>query len=815
MKKNTILKKAKILVPFLFLLITSIAAQAQTSKISGTVLDENQHPLAGATVLITDLNIGTTTNFDGEFEVNISNGNHVLEISYIGFKTLSKSLSFSSHQKLSFTLTSTENILDEVLVSAVRVKEDAPVTHSNLNKKEIAKRNLGQDIPILMNYLPSVVTTSDAGAGVGYTGIRVRGSDATRVNVTINGIPYNDSESMGTYWVNMGDFASSVENLQLQRGVGTSTNGAGAFGASLNMLTDAVSQNAYGQIATSAGSYGTLKNTVKFSTGKLNNHFELAGRVSKIQSDGYIDRASSNLSSYFFQASYVDENTLIKALVFGGHEKTYQAWYGTPKVRIDGDEAGVEQYISDNWLGTKDAENLRNSDRRYNYYTYDNEVDNYNQDHYQLHWNQKINENWSTNLALHYTWGRGYYEQYKEGEDFSDYGLTPIVIESTTIESTDLIRRKWLDNDFYGFTFSTDYLYDDLNVSVGGALNKYEGDHFGEIIWARYASQTEIRDRYYDNIGDKIDGNVFAKINDRLSENLSVYLDIQYRYIHYQATGVSEGAITKEYNFFNPKAGFTYQLNEKNSFYASYARANREPNRGDFENGDPEPESLDDFELGWRFKNENLKVNSNIYLMNYDNQLVLSGAIDAQTGEPLRTNVGESYRLGIEIDAEIKLSDMISVRPNIALSTNKNKDFYYRWDGELKDFGNTNIAFSPEFIAGNILTYAPTNKFQLSLLSKYVGEQYMGNIDADNSKLASYFVNDLNATYVINTKSTFKSIVFTLLVNNIFNVKYISNGYYGTWDDDYSAPPAVTTYEYAGYYPQATTNFLAGVTLNF
>ena len=790
MIKNKLFKKAKILVPFLLLLITSVVGQAQTSKFSGKVIDENQNPLAGATIVIKDLNLGTTTNFDGEFEIKVSKGNHTLEISYVGFKTLSQGIDFSRNQSLTFKLVATESVLDEVFVSAVRVKSDAPVTHSNLNKKELAKRNLGQDIPILMNYLPSVVTTSDAGAGVGYTGIRVRGSDATRVNVTINGIPYNDSESMGTYWVNMGDFASSVENLQLQRGVGTSTNGAGAFGASLNMLTDAVSKTAFGQIATSAGSYGTLKNTVKFSTGKLNNHFELSGRVSKIQSDGYIDRASSNLSSYFFQGSFVDENTFIKALVFGGYEKTYQAW------------AGI------------DASQLKEN-RRQNPYTYDNEVDNYNQDHYQLHWNQKLSDNWSSNFALHYTWGRGYYEQHKEGEDFSDYKLTPIVIESTTIDTTDLIRRKWLDNDFYGFTFSLDYQEDDLNFTFGGALNKYEGDHFGEVIWARNASQSEIRHHYYDNIGDKVDGNTFIKVDHRLSENLSVYLDVQYRYINYSATGVSDGTISKKYHFFNPKAGFTHQLNEGNSLYASYARANREPNRGDFENGSPEPETMDDFELGWRYRSNNIKLNSNIYFMNYQNQLVLSGAIDGQTGEPLRMNVGKSYRLGIEIDADIKISNMISVRPNIALSQNRNKDFYYNWNDQLTNFGSTNIAFSPSVIAGNAFIYAPTNRFQVSLLSKYVGEQFMGNIDSDFSKLSSYFINDLNATYKINTKSTFKSIVFSLLVNNIFNVKYVSNGYYYTYDDDWSHATDITTNEGAGYYPQATTNFLAGVTLNF
>lgn len=815
MKKNQICRKAKRSVPFLLLLFLSWTGNAQSSKLLGKVVDENNQPLIGATVLVQEQSKGTSTNYDGNFAMELANGNHTLVISYVGFQTLTKSIAFDVDKEVVFTLISNENVLEEVLVSAVRVKANAPVTHSNLDKKELAKRNLGQDIPILMNYLPSVVTTSDAGAGIGYTGIRVRGSDATRVNVTINGIPYNDSESMGTFWVNMGDFASSVENLQLQRGVGTSTNGAGAFGASLNILTDAVSEQAYGQIASSTGSYGTLKNTLKFSTGKLNDHFELAGRISKIQSDGYIDRASSDLSSFFLQGSYVDENTLIKALVFGGHEKTYQAWYGTPKVRIEGDTQGVEDYITNNWLNEKDAENLRNSDRRYNFYTYDNEVDNYNQDHYQLHWNQKYNDAWSSNIGLHYTWGRGYYEQYKEGESFEDYGLEPITIESTTVEKTDLIRRKWLDNHFYGFTFSVDYKDTFKNITLGGALNNYEGDHFGEIIWARYASQSEIRDRYYDNYGDKLDGNLFLKGNFQIADNINLSADVQGRHIRYRAAGVLQGAIDKEYNFFNPKLGLTYAIDAKNSIYASYARANREPNRSDFENGNPEPESLDDFELGWRYKSDLFKINYNFYLMNYQNQLVLSGAIDATTGEPLRTNVGKSYRLGLEVDAEIKISDMLHLRPNIALSNSKNKDFYYSWDGKLTSFGDTNIAFSPNIVAGNIFTYAPSDTFQLSLLSKYIGEQYMANIDTKGSKLESYFVNDINATYEIKTSSVFSSIVFSALINNIFNVEYISNGYYGTWDDDYSSATEITTYEYAGFYPQATRNFLVGLTLNF
>ena len=815
MKKNYIIKKAKFLVTFFLLIIFAFHTNAQNHKFRGKVIDQNKNPLPGASIFIKDQNKGTTTNFNGEFEIEIKKGFHTLEISFVGYTTLTQKGMFTGSQPMIFVLKTNETILDEVLVSALRVKADAPVTHSNMSKKEIEKRNLGQDIPILMNYLPSVVTTSDAGAGVGYTGIRVRGSDATRVNVTINGIPYNDSESMGTYWVNLGDFASSVENLQLQRGVGTSTNGAGAFGASLNMLTDAISENAFGQIASSAGSYGTLKNTLKFSTGRLNNHFELAGRISKIQSDGYIDRASSDLKSYFFQASYVDKNTFIKALVFGGEEETYQAWYGTPKVRIDGDQAGVEQYIIDNGLSDKDAENLRNSDRRYNFYTYDNEVDHYNQDHYQLLWNEQISENLSTNIALHYTKGKGYFEQYKEGSKFAEYGLTPIVIESTTIDQTDLIQRKWLDNDFYGFTFSANYANEFINTTLGGGLNKYEGDHFGEIIWAQYASQSNIRQKFYDNYGDKIDGNVYWKGTYNANEQLSLFLDLQGRYISYKATGVADGFIEKNYHFFNPKAGLTYHIDENSSLYGSYARANREPNRTDFENGSPSPESLDDYELGLRFKTANVKINSNLYLMNYQNQLVLTGGIDATTGAPLRMNVGNSYRIGLEIDAEIKLSDMLSTRPNIALSKNKNKDFYFNWNGTPTNYGDTNIAFSPEIVAGNIFTYAPTQNFQLSLLSKYIGSQFMGNIDAEASKLESYFVNDINVTYQLKTNSTFKSIVFSALINNVLNEKYSSNGFYGTWDDDYSSPTTITTYEFNGFYPQATRNFLLGVTLNF
>ncbi|NJB71175.1 iron complex outermembrane receptor protein [Saonia flava] len=705
-------------------------------------------------------------------------------------------------------------VLDEALISGVRVTKESPVTFSNLKKEEFASRNLGQDIPILMNFLPGVVTTTDAGAGIGYTGIRVRGSDATRVNVTINGIPYNDAESQGTFWVNMPDFASSTESLQLQRGVGTSTNGAGAFGASLNVLTDAVSDEAYAQVSSSIGSFNTLKNNVKFSTGLLNDHIEISGRLSKIKSDGYIDRASSNLESYFLQGAYKDDNTLIKALLFGGHEITYQAWYGTPLVRIKNDEAGVEQFIADNFLSDAEAENLRNSDRRYNYYTYENEEDNYKQDHAQLLWNEKISENWSTNIAVHYTNGRGYFEQYRVEDDFATYDFAPITINGEEVNTTDLIRRRWLDNDFYGTVFSANYTNEKLNLIFGGGWNTYEGAHFGEVIWARYAGNGEIRDRYYDDDSKKTDFNLYTKANYKLDGQWSLFGDLQYRTVGYSANGDETGLVDDTFNFFNPKAGITFDANKNNNFYFSYAVANREPNRNDYESGNPKSEKLNDFELGWRYVSSDTQINTNVYYMNYKDQLVLTGELN-DVGAPLRANVGDSYRMGLEVDANINLGDKFILKPNVALSTNKNKDFVFQRDGVLQNLGNTNISFSPSFVAGNMLSYLPSPNLQFSLFSKFVGKQYMGNIDSEGSVLDAYSQTDLNIQYVIETNSFIKNIVLSGLVNNILNKEYISNGYFYTFDDTWSDPNATTTIEGAGYYPQAGTNFLLGATINF
>ncbi|MCL9807373.1 TonB-dependent receptor [Flavobacterium amniphilum] len=672
--------------------------------------------------------------------------------------------------------------LEEVIVKATRADEKTPVTFSNFTKKDFSKRNLGQDIPVLMNYLPSVVTTTDAGNGVGYTGIRVRGSDATRVNVTINGIPYNDSESHGTYWVNMPDFASSTESIQLQRGVGTSTNGAGAFGASLNLATES-SAKAGGEIANSYGSFNTHKHTVKFSTGLLNENFELSGRLSQIKSDGYVDRAFSDLKSYFLQGNYFGKTTQIKALVFGGKEHTYQSWNGIDAATLHDDPT-----FNSAGMYTDEFGNTR---------YYDNETDNYQQDHAQLHWNEKLNDNLNLNMALHYTKGKGYYENYKEDAAFNDYGMTPTAGQT----STDLVRQKWLDNHFYGTTFSLNYKTEKLDAIFGGAINKYEGDHFGKVIWARYASTSELGDHYYDDYGNKTDANAFLKATYQILDNLSLYGDLQLRNVNYEATGVQADKVTDDFNFFNPKAGLTYEFNTHNNLYFSYAKAHREPNRTDYENGSPKPEKLDDFELGWRYNTEKIKVNLNGYYMAYKDQLVLTGKLD-DVGSPIRENSGDSYRLGIEAEAKIALSPKWFIAPNISISESLNKDFYTDASGTLEPLGNTNIAYSPKFIAGNMIAFSPVKNVSIALLSKFVGKQYLNNINDKNSYLSDYFINDFSFNWNIPMNKVFKEISINVLCNNVFNRKYVSNAF------DYGGG-------YIYYYPQAGANFLTGVTLKF
>jgi len=695
--------------------------------------------------------------------------------------------------------------LEEVSVSGLRANENQPLTFSEVQTKALKERNLGQDLPILLNFLPGVVTTSDAGAGIGYTGIRVRGSDASRVNVTINGIPYNDSESQGTFWVNLPDFTSSVESIQLNRGVGTSTNGAGAFGASLNLSTQGISNQAFGEISSSVGSFGTLKNTVKFSTGLLNDHFELSGRVGTIVSDGYIDRASSDLKSYFFQGLFKDENTLIKALTFGGKEITYQSWYG-----VDPGTLAADRQYNPAGIIMDDSGAISGY--------YDNQVDNYQQDHFQFHWTQQYSNLWSSNLGLNYTNGRGYYEEYNNGDGFDYLQLNPVTVGGETINSTHNITRKWLDNDFYVATFSVNYDDDRTNAVLGGSYSNYSGAHFGNLIWAQYSSNAAPNHRFYESDATKKDFNIYAKITHQIGTDWTVYADLQHRNINYSTEGTVKGpapiSIDDNLSFFNPKAGITYQASEASRLYISYAKAQREPNRSDYENGNPKPETLNDYEAGWRYKKEKIQLQANVYFMDYKDQLVLTGALD-EVGEAIRTNSGDSYRLGLEIEAAIRVADQWVWQPNLALSSNKNENFYFNRDGQLQNLGKTNISFSPSIVGASNLVYAPNTVFRVALLTKYVGEQYMGNIDADLSKLDSYLTNDINISYVWTPNSWIKEAQFSLLVNNIFNELYTSNGYFYTYDDDFSDPNVITTIEGVGYYPQAGTNFLLGATFRF
>ena len=707
--------------------------------------------------------------------------------------------------------------LDEVLVQSVRVDADSPITYSNLSKDEINERNLGQDLPILLNYLPSVVTTSDAGAGVGYTGFRVRGTGNRGINVTINGIPYNDAESLGTFFVNLQDFSSSIQSVQLQRGVGTSTNGAGAFGASLNILTDAATLEAYAEVNASGGSFDTRRANVKFGTGLINDHFTFSGRLSAIKSDGYVDRASSDLKSYYLQGEYRNEKTLLKAVVFGGHEVTYQSWNG-----IDAQTLATDRTYNPIGFQYDDDGNFEGF--------YDNQVDDYKQDHVQLHWNQKYGGGWSTQLSLNYTMGRGFFEEYVDSwyyanvnfssdATFDFIGWEPYEVDGELQTDTDLIRRRWLDNRYYVANLTTNYKSNAIDFDAGVFGSMYSGDHYGEITWARYFAQDEEAGyRYYFGTADKNEFTTFAEATWRINDMWSVFGDLQGRFISYETDGINsdidEFIIDENYSFFNPKAGLTLTLNEENKIYASYARANREPSRTDFENGNPVPETLNDFELGYRFTKERARVFANLYFMDYRDQLVLTGAID-DVGAPIRQNSGSSYRLGVEVEAGFQLGSQFAITPNIALSTNKNRDFFFQRDGELQNLGNTNISFSPEIIAGNRLDFFPVQNLRLSLLSKYVGEQYLGNIDAESSKLDAYFINDFNVQYDLKNIGFAKQITLTALVNNIFSETYVSNGYFFTYDDDFSNPGTVTTIEGTGYYPQAKINFLIGATVRF
>ncbi|MDE6197168.1 MAG: TonB-dependent receptor [Muribaculaceae bacterium] len=710
--------------------------------------------------------------------------------------------------------------LREVEVVSNRASEKTPVAFTDINRKQIEKVNTGRDVPFLLSMAPSVVFTSDAGAGVGYSSMSVRGTDATRINVTINGVPVNDAESHRVYWVNMPDLASSLRDIQIQRGAGTSTNGAGAFGASVNMLTSAPSTDPYATVSASYGSYNTHKETITAGTGLLGDHWTAEARISNIGSDGYIDRATSNLWSYLGQVAYQNGGTTLRLIAFGGKEETYMAW----------------DYAS--------KEEMEKYGRRYNpcgKYTdsdgktafYPDQKDNYIQHNAQLHFGQAIGDRWRLNAALHYTSGRGYYRQYKTDRTLSEYGLAPFFdAEGTKVKKSDLIRLKHDNNDFGGGSLAANYSYGRLDITLGAAANNYSADHFGQVEWVRnYIGALDPQQQYYDNTSNKFDFNTFARANVDIDRHFSAFADMQYRHINYRldgsndnydyaADGMQDMNYRERYNFFNPKAGVSYYDGRHSRAFASWSVAHKEPTRSNFTDGDPAhkptAERLFDYELGYTFSHRIFSVGVNLYYMDYKDQLVLTGQL-SDTGNPLSVNVPHSYRTGIELQGALKPCRWFDWQLNATLSRNRIKDFteYIYEDGWTNPIsryvGSTPIAFSPSFILNNAFNFSVAG-FDASLQSHYVSKQYMTNAHCEEDVLDAYFVTDLFAGYTFRNFIGLKELRVGINVNNLFNEKYESNGYAGAGYYTDKAGEKVI-YRYAGYAAQAPTNVLATITL--
>ncbi|MFN4146154.1 MAG: TonB-dependent receptor [Runella sp.] len=815
------------------LLYAPVSAQ---TNVSGRVIDaENNQPLPGATVQAGSFR-GTVTNENGEFSLkNLPKEVESIVISYVGYKTvvdssLRQNIFSKSNRsgeapqlsKLEIRLQRSTFSTDEVVISATRANLKSAMAFTNVTKAEISKQNLGQDLPILLNFTPSLVSTSDAGAGIGYTGFRIRGTDATRINVTINGIPYNDAESQGTFWVNMPDFASSVSSVQIQRGVGTSTNGAAAFGATVNINTNEFRGKPYAEIDNSYGSFNTWKHTLKAGTGLLNQKFTIDARLSKITSDGFIDRARSDLRAFYVSGAYFGKKSSVRLNVFSGKEITYQAWEGIPEARLRGDREGMLAFIERNSLNQRDAQNLLNSNSRtYNLYLYENQVDDYQQDQYQLITSHQLSKNWTLNANAFLVRGRGFFEQFRDNDRLSRYKLPNVNLGSISISRSDLVRRRWLDNYFYGTTFSLDYDgFQKIKANIGGGLNQYDGDHFGEVIWARFANANP-RHRYYFNKGLKTDFNLYGKLFYQITPKLNLFGDAQIRTVGYSINGDDNQQRLQQhdvsYTFFNPKAGLTYDISENASAYASLSVAHREPNRDDFTESmrqvQPQPEILRDWEVGYRFQRGRLAGSIGGYYMDYKNQLILTGQLN-DTGGPMRVNVPRSYRAGIEVEAGVQLSKQWKWNGNATLSRNKIRNFteyiinYDNDNYQTINHGNSDIAFSPNVIVGSQWLYQPSKIVELALLTKYVGKQYLDNTSNESRRLDAYFTNDLRVIFTPSIKWA-KGLNLSLLANNIFNHLYESNGY----TFSYIAGGETITENF--YYPQAGRNFLVSVGLKF
>lgn len=791
--------------------------------LKGTVTDPGGQPVAFAHIFLQNTYSGTYSGNDGSFEIrNLKAGTYKVEVSFIGYKRYSNEVLVNADVTIPVTLQEAALLSEEVVVQANAINARTPVAYSELSRQKIAAENTGQDITYMLSLTPSVVVSSDAGTGIGYTGISVRGSDVKRINVTVNGIPINDSESHGVWWVNMPDIASSVSQIQIQRGVGTSTNGAGAFGATVNMQTNILNEKPYAEIASSAGSFSTFKNTVSVGTGLINNHFTFDARLSKINSDGFIDRSFSDLKSFYLSGGWYTKNGVLKLTVFSGKEITYQAWWGVPKVRLENDLQGMQRYL-DHWLFTQDEYDhmLKSGSRTYNYYTYKNEIDHYQQDHYQLHYSRELNKNLFANFAIHYTYGRGYYEGYKPDKKLSAFALPSFILGSDTITRTDLITQKWLDNDFAGAVTSLRYVKGNADVVAGTGFNRYYGRHFGDIIWAKVVTYDNDSKRWYYGTGDKTDFNVFVKGTYSIISNLNVYADIQLRNIGYTIKGTDDDlrdiSQTHHFSFFNPKAGINYMPGEKQKLYLSWGSAHREPTRSDYTDADsgmtPRPEKMMDYELGYMYHPSTWMAALNLFYMDYTDQLIMTGQIN-NVGAPVMVNVPESYRRGIEMELGFKPANFLSFSATCAVSQHKIKnysEYVEDWDnGGLvkKDIGKTDISFSPGIIASLSAKVLPLKDFSAELRSRYVGRQYIDNSESDERSLDPYFVSDFIINYKLNPKNT-AGLELQCKVVNLFNEEY------ETFAWAYRYLYGGTEYTMDGYFPQAGRHFLAGIVLRF
>ncbi|MCO5249401.1 MAG: TonB-dependent receptor [Chitinophagales bacterium] len=789
---------------------------------SGQILSVEGIEIQGASIRLESTKKVAYSDVNGYYEIkDIREGKYIVVVQAFTYETLSDSIEIKSEPiAKDFRLKPTLFITDEIIVEGIKAQSSTPGTFTDLDKETIQKQNYGQDLTILLNQTPSMVTSSDAGAGIGYTQMKIRGIDNTRTNVTINGIPLNNPESHETYLVNLPDLASSVNNLQIQRGVGTSTNGAAAFGASVNIQTNEYQPEAYAEISSTYGSYNTWKNTLTAGTGLLGK-FSADVRLSKISSDGYIDRASSDLKSLAVNASYYGKKTSVRVNIFSGKEVTYQAWNGAPESVAKQNIQGIHEYIERNGISGEDAKRLLESGRTYNEYTYKNQVDNYMQNHYQLHISHQFNNQWNAQLSLHYTKGKGYYEEYKTDDEFANYNLPPAVIVHDTVYSSDIIRRRQMDNDFFGAVYAVNYKNKNLNFTYGGGLNKYLGNHFGNIIWARVATQMVDNERYYFNSGIKSEINNYAKLNYTLNKT-RLFIDLQYRYLHYALSGekvqynnfFSVDRIVN-YHFFNPKMGVNQQINDRQKVYLTYGISNREPVRSDFTDGTvtqtPLPERMHDIELGYVFKTNKAYLNATYYMMYYQNQLILDGKIN-DNGDYNRTNVKKSYRMGVELEVGVSLTKQLQLNGNVSISRNKIPVFTeyiddYDQGGQISFVHkNSNIALSPSVVSSAVITYEPVKDFQLSLISKFVGKQYLDNTSDNKRALDRYSTLDFSIRYTLRQKF-FEEMKFGLLVNNITYKKYSANGYTYSY---FSGGQAITE---NFLFPQALTNFLLNVTM--